>query len=90
MNFYSDDFDSGSFHYGLGHIVDMDEIKKYPMKRNFRLAASDIPESFDAREKFKYCKEMFNDIRNQGECGSCYVSYVKIKNSKLKVLFYRL
>lgn len=33
----------------------------------------DIPESFDGRTFWTQC-ESLNDIRNQGNCGSCWVS----------------
>ena len=32
---------------------------------------ADIPVSFDGREKWSYCQSM-TDIRDQGECGSCW------------------
>ena len=31
-----------------------------------------IPNSFDARESWKDCKEVIGNIRDQGECGSCW------------------
>ena len=36
-------------------------------------AVSDIPESFDAREKWPQCTSI-GEIRDQGSCGSCWVS----------------
>ena len=36
-------------------------------------ALNDLPESFDARDKWPNCPSI-SDIRDQGECGSCWVS----------------
>ena len=35
-------------------------------------SVTDVPESFDAREKWSSC-ESIKDIRDQGSCGSCWV-----------------
>ena len=36
----------------------------------------DIPDHFDAREKWSGCKDVIGNIRDQGACGSCWVSGV--------------
>ena len=31
-----------------------------------------LPESFDVRDKWPQCKKVIEDIRDQGDCGSCW------------------
>lgn len=33
-----------------------------------------IPESFDARKQWPSCEDVIDNIRDQGNCGSCWVS----------------
>lgn len=49
-------------------------VKHHVMKRN------PIPEFFDARTNWPKCRETINNIRDQGECSSCWVSSQKFKS----------
>lgn len=44
-----------------------------PVISNSNGNASDIPTNFDAREHWPQC-ETLREIRDQGGCGSCWVS----------------
>jgi len=50
------------------------DIPKSLIKENDKLYMdnSEIPEFFDARSQWKYCKTI-GEVRNQGNCGSCWV-----------------
>jgi len=41
------------------------------IKTEFQVKLGDIPESFDAREKWPKCQSI-KEIRDQGDCGGCY------------------
>ena len=57
----------------------LDKADKPPLKTDDSLWPSDreIPEKFDAREKWgKMCPQI-SQIQDQGNCGSCWVSLIK-------------
>lgn len=41
-------------------------------------AEDDLPENFDAREQWPHCPTI-REIRDQGSCGSCWVSFIIIQ-----------
>lgn len=67
----------------MGYIKSL--LGVHPDSKKFRLpeleepqglvgaAASDLPESFDAREQWPNCPTI-GEVRDQGSCGSCWVS----------------
>ena len=45
---------------------------------------SDLPESFDAREKWPECSEFIGEAWDQGECGSCWaIAPTKVMSDRL-------
>lgn len=46
-----------------------------PLKKNTDIR-NDIPESFDSRTNWPNCQSIMSEIRDQGRCGSCWVSRV--------------
>lgn len=59
-------------------------IYEGPVKEADRAYVEDnkIPKTFDARTQWKNCKTM-GQVRNQGNCGSCWVMTNKHNDSKL-------
>ncbi|XP_022101486.1 cathepsin B-like [Acanthaster planci] len=54
----------------MGVLTPTPEEFRLPPKTH-NLGASDIPDSFDSRDKWKQCSSL-NEIRDQGACGSCW------------------
>ena len=42
-------------------------------KKVHKIGRTAIPESFDARDQWPQCKDVIDNIRDQGNCGSCWV-----------------
>ena len=42
--------------------------------KHHKVARKEIPQFFDAREQWSECSDVIATIRNQGRCGSCWVS----------------
>lgn len=62
----------------------------HPQSKEFRLPEknlqaanfADLPENFDSREQWKDCPTI-NEIRDQGSCGSCWVSVNDLEHFSL-------
>lgn len=60
----------------MGHIEDP-TLEEVPSGLDTDLGAAPedgvgLPESFDSREEWPRCKEVFDQVRDQGKCGSCW------------------
>ena len=56
----------------MGTIVDPEwAINASPLLES-NLQAVDLPEEFDTREAFPYCKNLIGRARDQSNCGSCW------------------
>jgi cathepsin B len=59
--------------YKLGVASDAFEKMRRDMPvRILSPPSSGLPDSFDAREQWPNCASVFNDIRDQGQCGDCW------------------
>jgi len=56
----------------LGTIVDPDHVYTLPVKEFSQDEITDIPDSFDPRDKWPNCKDVIGHIRDQSACGSCW------------------
>ncbi|PHJ22138.1 cathepsin b [Cystoisospora suis] len=63
----------------LVHYPVQVEGKKIPVKpvslppRSYASSSSaPLPDEFDSREAFPYCKDVIGHVRDQGDCGSCW------------------
>lgn len=61
-------------------FTDIRPIKKTDVRY---VKNNEIPNTFDARIKWPYCKTI-GEIRNQGNCGSCWVNF----NVKIFIIAY--
>nr|ACZ13346.1 cathepsin B-like cysteine proteinase [Bursaphelenchus xylophilus] len=62
---------AGAYHFGRIN----DPLRKSTLKKRTEAdydLSEEIPESFDAAEKWPECAEVFNNIRDQSNCGSCW------------------
>lgn len=55
----------------MGTHVKFSDFKKWPVVTHDSKLIHDLPGSFDARNKWPNCPTL-NEIRDQGECGSCW------------------
>jgi len=64
--------------YIKGLMGALKEPKKVRLpEEHHNLTGLVIPDEFDGRQKWPYCPSL-QEIRDQGGCGSCWVSYAKI------------
>lgn len=65
-------------------VLNSTKHNKLPRKVMFRGDAVELPENFDSRENWPNCPTI-REIRDQGSCGSCWVSILIIF---IKVIYF--
>jgi cathepsin B len=60
-------------------VVPTPENKKLPVKNI--VASTDLPDTFDSRTQWPMCPTI-KEVRDQGDCGSCWVSLGQEKTGK--------
>jgi hypothetical protein len=57
--------------------VDTTKIEELSTLNHRSTFFPDLPDSFDAREKWPHCKDIMSTITRQGGCASCWVRYLQ-------------
>lgn len=67
--------DDGKFGLLMGVLPRNDNAFRFaPLKEVVNDANGDLPERFDARERWPECSSLLDTIKDQSNCGSCWVS----------------
>ncbi|XP_025422255.1 cathepsin B-like [Sipha flava] len=77
--------DNGNFGLLMGVLPRNDNAFRFaPMKETMNDANGDLPERFDARERWPECASLLDAIKDQSNCGSCWaVSAASVFSDRL-------
>lgn len=55
-----------------GKKIPVTPVSLPPRSYSSSSSSSPLPEQFDSREAFPFCKDVIGHVRDQGDCGSCW------------------